>query len=422
MTTIVDVYAREILDSRGNPTIEVEVILECGAGGRAAIPSGASTGQHEALELRDGEPERYMGRGVLKAVRNVEEEIGPEIIGEDALDQLGVDELLKALDGTPNKSRLGANAILGVSLGVAKAAAAALEVPLYRYIGGIGAHWLPVPMMNVINGGAHATNRLDIQEFMIVPLGASSYREAVRMGAEVFHHLRRELIQRGLAAGVGDEGGFAPDVDGTTEAIDHILEAAEKAGYNPGKDLWLAIDAAASGFYGDGTYSVDGAQMSAEELVEFYRTLSSTYPIYSIEDGLGEDDWGGWGQLMRTLGSSLQIVGDDLFVTNTERLARGIKEGAANAILIKPNQIGTLSETLEAVQLAIRSGFRCVISHRSGETEDDTIADLAVATGVGQIKAGSPCRGERLAKYNRLLRIEEELGEEGRYAGELFIP
>ncbi len=422
MTTITDVYAREILDSRGNPTIEVEVILECGAAGVAAIPSGASTGQHEALELRDGDPERYLGKGVQKAVRSVEEEIAPEIIGEDALDQQGLDDLLKALDGTPNKSSLGANAILGVSLAVAKAAAGALDLPLYRYVGGLGARLLPVPMMNIINGGAHAANRLDIQEFMIVPLGAPSYREAVRMGAEVFHSLRRELTERGLATGVGDEGGFAPDLAETSQAIDLILEAAGKAGYRPGVDLWLALDAASSGFHENGVYRVDGRRLSASELVDFYRGLSSTYPICSIEDGLAEDDWSGWIQLTQALGATVQVVGDDLFVTNTERLARGVSEGAANAILIKPNQIGTLSETLDAVRMAQRSGFRCVMSHRSGETQDATIADLAVATGVGQIKAGSPCRGERLAKYNRLLRIEEELGDEGRYAGELFIP
>jgi enolase len=422
MTTITDVYAREILDSRGNPTVEVEVVLECGVTGHAAIPSGASTGEHEALELRDGDSERYLGKGVQKVVRNVEEQIGPEIVGEDALDQLALDELLKALDGTSNKSALGANAILGVSLAVARAAATALDMPLYRYIGGLGARLLPVPMMNIINGGAHAANRLDIQEFMIVPLGAPTYREAVRMGSEVFHHLKRELTERGLATGVGDEGGFAPDLAETTRAIDLILEAAEKAGYRPGVDLWLAIDAAASGFYQEGTYTLGGKRMNATELVDFYQNLASTYPIYSIEDGLAEDDWAGWIELTQKLGATVQVVGDDLFVTNTERLARGISERAANAILIKPNQIGTLSETLDAIQMAQRSGFRCVISHRSGETLDATIADLAVAMNIGQIKAGSPCRGERLAKYNRLLRIEEELGEEARYAGEFFIP
>jgi enolase len=422
MTMITDVLAREILDSRGNPTVEVEVFLECGATGIAAIPSGASTGQHEALELRDGDTERYLGKGVHRAVDNVEEAIAPEVIGEDALDQLGLDELLKALDGTPNKSKLGANAILGVSLATAKAAAQALDLPFYRYVGGLGARWLPVPMMNVINGGAHASNRLDIQEFMVVPLGASRFGEALRMGAEVFHHLRNELLERGLATGVGDEGGFAPDLDGTREAITLILSAAERAGYRPGEDVWVALDAAASGFWRDGQYHLDGKRLTAGELIELYRALAEEYPIYSLEDGLAEDDWQGWAELMRELGAGMQIVGDDIFVTNTDRLSRGIAERAANAVLIKPNQIGTLTETLEAVQMAGRAGWRCVISHRSGETQDTSISDLAVATGVGQIKAGSPCRGERLAKYNRLLRIEEELGEEGRYAGELFRP
>ncbi|MCG0239417.1 MAG: phosphopyruvate hydratase [Firmicutes bacterium] len=419
MTTIVSIHGREILDSRGNPTVEVEVTLSCGAVGRAAVPSGASTGAHEAIELRDGDKSRYLGKGVLKAVQNVNEVIAQEIVGMDALDQIAIDQALIQLDGTPNKGRLGANAILGVSLAVAKAAAAALEIPLYRYVGGVGARTLPVPMMNILNGGKHADNNVDIQEFMIFPAGAPSFREALRWGTEVFHNLKKVLAGRGLNTAVGDEGGFAPDLRSNEEALEAIIEAIQKAGYTPGKDIFLCLDAAATELYDNGKYHLkgEGKEFTAEELVEFWARWVEKYPIVSIEDGMAEDDWEGWRLLTERLGGKVQLVGDDLFVTNVERLQQGIDRGVANSILIKVNQIGTLTETLAAVELARSAGYTAIMSHRSGETEDVTIADLAVATGVGQIKTGAPSRTDRVAKYNQLLRIEEELGEAARFPG-----
>jgi enolase len=409
--------AREILDSRANPTVEVDVLLEDGCFGRAAVPSGASTGEHEAVELRDGDPKRYAGKGVLRAVENVKRTIGPAIAGIDALDQRGIDLAMIELDATPDKAALGANAMLGVSLAVARAAASSAGLPLYRYLGGPNAHTLPVPMMNVINGGRHADNDLDIQEIMIAPSGAASFAEAVRWGAEVFAALRAELKTKGLAIGVGDEGGFAPDVGSAGAALELLVGAVEAVGLEPGGEVSLAMDAAASEFFSDGRYRLEGEELAASDLIAFYRGLLDAFPLISIEDGLSEDDWEGWSELTRELGGRVQLVGDDLFVTNPERLGRGIRDGIANAILVKVNQIGTLSETLDVVELAHGASYGVVVSHRSGETEDATISDLAVATNAGQIKAGAPSRGERTAKYNQLLRIEEELGEGARYAG-----
>ncbi|MCF6272963.1 MAG: phosphopyruvate hydratase [Rhodobacteraceae bacterium] len=419
MSAIVDIIAREILDSRGNPTVEVDVYLENGARGRAAVPSGASTGAHEAHELRDGDPARYGGKGVLKAVDAVNGEITEELIGVDATDQVGIDQLLCELDGTENKARLGANAILGVSLAVAKAAAEHLGMPLYRYIGGTSARTLPVPMMNIINGGEHADNPIDIQEFMIMPVGAESLSEAVRIGAEIFHTLKRELSAAGLNTGIGDEGGFAPNLSSAVEALDFIMKSIEKAGYKAGEDVFLALDCAASEYYKDGVYDMkgEGKKLNAAQNADYIAGLVDSYPIISVEDPMDEDDWEGWALLTEKIGDRCQIVGDDLFVTNTERLARGIEDGSANSILIKVNQIGTLTEALEAVDMAHRAKMSAVMSHRSGETEDTTIADLAVATNCGQIKTGSLSRSDRLAKYNQLIRIEEELGETGIYAG-----
>jgi enolase len=417
MSIITEVRGREILDSRGNPTVEVEVYLESGHMGRASVPSGASTGVHEALELRDGDPSRYLGRGVKNAVKNINEVIAPELIGRDALNQKNIDRILIELDGTPNKSRLGANAILGVSLAVAKAVANFLEMPLYRYIGGTNASILPVPLMNIINGGKHADNPLDFQEFMIVPAGAPSFKEALRMGAETFHTLRKVLQNRGLNTNVGDEGGFAPNLSTNESAIEAIVEAIEKAGYKAGKDIFVALDVAASNIYENGKYCFGGKEYSVEELISYYEGLLEKYPIISIEDGLAEDDWDGWKLLTERLGNKVQLIGDDLFVTNVKRLAKGIEMKVANSILIKVNQIGTLSETLETVEMAKRAGYSSVISHRSGETEDTTIADLAVAVGCGQIKTGAPSRTDRVAKYNQLLRIEEDLGPTASYLG-----
>ncbi len=419
MTAIVDIHAREILDSRGNPTVEVEVTLEDGDAGRAAAPAGASTGAHEAAELRDGDPARYGGKGVLKAVEAVNGEIFDALSGLDAREQEAIDRTMIALDGTPNKARLGANAIVGVSLAVAKAAAAASGLPLYRYVGGSHARTLPTPMMNVVNGGAHADNRLDFQEFMIVPVGAPTMAEAVRMGAEVFHSLRTLLADEGLSTAVGDEGGFAPDLAGADAALGFIARAIESANYRPGEDIALALDAASTEFFKDGVYALEGEgkTLDAAAMTAFYEDLVARYPIVSIEDGMAEDDWDGWAALTAALGSSVQLVGDDLFVTSSARLADGIARGAANAILIKVNQIGTLSETLETVETAHRAAYAAVMSHRSGETEDATIADLAVATNCGQIKTGSLSRSDRLAKYNQLIRIEEALGPAARYAG-----
>ncbi len=419
MSAIVDIIAREILDSRGNPTVEVDVYLECGARGRAAVPSGASTGAHEAHELRDGDPARYGGKGVLKAVDAVNGEIAEELIGVDSTDQVGIDQLLIDLDGTPNKARLGANAILGVSLAVAKAAAEHLGMPLYRYIGGTSARTLPVPMMNIINGGEHADNPIDIQEFMIMPVGAESLSEAVRMGAEIFHTLKKELSAAGFNTGIGDEGGFAPALSSTRDALDFIVKAIGKAGYTAGEDVFIALDCAASEYFKDGVYDMqgEGQKLSPAENAAYIAALVADYPIISVEDPMDEDDWSGWALLNEKIGGKCQLVGDDLFVTNTGRLARGIAEGSANSILIKVNQIGTLTETLNAVDMAHRAGMTAVMSHRSGETEDATIADLAVATNCGQIKTGSLSRSDRLAKYNQLIRIEEELGETGIFAG-----
>lgn len=421
MTTIIDVVGREILDSRGNPTVEVEVYLEGGAVGRAAVPSGASTGAFEAVELRDGDKKRYMGKGVQKAVENVNNIIAEEIIGMDALDQVAIDKLMIELDGTPNKGKLGANAILGVSLAVAKAAANQLGLPLYRYIGGANAKVLPVPMMNILNGGKHADNTVDIQEFMIMPVGATSFREALRMCAEVFHNLKAVLNKKGYSTAVGDEGGFAPNLKTNEEAIEVILEAVEKAGYRPGDDVRIAIDAAATELYNeeDGKYHFpgEGVVRTAAEMVDYYVHLADKYPIISLEDGVAEEDWDGWKLLTQKLGDRIQLVGDDLFVTNTQRLAKGIELGVANSILIKVNQIGTLTETLDAIQMANRAGYTAVVSHRSGETEDTTISDLVVAVNAGQIKTGAPSRTDRVAKYNQLLRIEEELGDVAQYLG-----
>lgn len=419
MTIINDVYAREILDSRGNPTVEVEVVLECGAFGRAAVPSGASTGAFEAVELRDGDKGRYMGKGVSKAVSNVNDIIAPEIIGLDAVDQVGIDNMLIELDGTDNKGKLGANAILGVSLAVAKAAAEASGLSLYQYLGGVNAKTLPVPMMNILNGGEHADNNVDIQEFMVMPVGAESFKEALRMCAEVFHNLKKVLKDKGLSTAVGDEGGFAPNLESSEEALDVILEAIHTAGYKPGEDIYLAVDTAASEMYEDGKYNFkgEGVVRTAEQMVDYYEKLAEKYPIISIEDGLAEDDWDGWKLLSDRLGKKVQIVGDDLFVTNTKRLQKGIELGVANSILIKVNQIGTLTETLDAIEMAKRAGYTAVISHRSGETEDCTISDLVVAVNAGQIKTGAPSRTDRVVKYNQLLRIEDELWESSKYDG-----
>ena len=419
MTTIDEIVAREILDSRGNPTLEVEVVLSGGAVGRAAVPSGASTGKFEALELRDEDPKRYLGRGVLRAVDNVHDLIAPELLHLDATDQVAIDRRLLELDGTDNKSKLGANAMLGVSLACAKAAAQAAGLPLYRYVGGTQARVLPVPLMNVLNGGKHADNNLDIQEFMIAPVGASSFREALRIGVEVYHHLKQVLRKRGLSTAVGDEGGFAPNLRTNREALDLLVEAIAAAGYRPGEDVVLALDVAASELYRDGRYVFpgEGTERGVDEMIAFYEELVRAYPIRSIEDPLDQEDWEGWKAITRALGDRVQLVGDDLFVTNTRRLRRGIEAGVANAILVKVNQIGTLTETLEAVETAHRAGYRAILSHRSGETEDTTIADLAVAVNAGQIKTGAPCRTERVAKYNQLLRIEEELEDAAIFPG-----
>ncbi len=420
MTTIEEISAREILDSRGNPTLEVEVQLYGGASGRAAVPSGASTGEHEAVELRDNDPSRYMGKGVLKAVCHVREIIAPAIMGMDAREQARVDARLIDLDGTPNKGKLGANAILGVSLATAAAAANAVELPLYRYLGGVNAKELPVPMMNVINGGAHADNNLDLQEFMIVPAGASSFGEALRMGSEIFHTLKSVIKKKGGSTAVGDEGGFAPDLKANAEAVELILEAIEKAGYTAGRDVYLALDAAATELYRDGRYHLEGeggGPRDADALIRLYADWVERYPLISIEDGLAEDDWSGWKALTTALQDKVQLVGDDIFVTNVERLQRGIVTGVANSILVKVNQIGTLTETMDAITLAQKSGYTTVISHRSGETEDTTIADLAVASNAGQIKTGSLSRTDRIAKYNQLLRIEADLGDQASYPG-----
>ncbi|MEM7471040.1 MAG: phosphopyruvate hydratase [Pseudomonadota bacterium] len=419
MSTIIDIHAREILDSRGNPTVEVDVILEDGTLGRAAVPSGASTGAYEANEKRDGDKKRYAGKGVLDAVAAVNGEIAENLLGEDATDQVAIDEMMIELDGTENKARLGANAILGVSLATAKAAADFTTMPLYRYVGGTSARVLPVPMMNIINGGEHADNPIDIQEFMIMPVSAGNIRDAVRMGAEVFHVLKKELSAGGYSTGIGDEGGFAPNISSSREALDFILKAVEKAGYKPGEDIFLALDCAATEYYKDGKYDMkgEGKVLSSDENVDYLSALVADYPIISIEDGMGEDDWDGWAALTGALGDKIQLVGDDLFVTNPARLAEGIKLGSANSMLVKVNQIGTLTETLRAVDMAHRAGFTNVMSHRSGETEDATIADLAVATNCGQIKTGSLSRSDRLAKYNQLIRIDEALGEQAIYAG-----
>jgi enolase len=422
VAVIEQVGAREILDSRGNPTVEVEVALDDGTLARAAVPSGASTGEHEAVELRDKDAQRYSGKGVEKAVTAVLDEIGPELTGVDAVDQRIVDQKLVDLDGTPDKSRLGANAILGVSLAVAKAAADSSGLELFRYIGGSNAHVLPVPMLNIVNGGAHADNEVDVQEFMIAPIGADSYREALRWGVEVYHSLKSVLKSRGLATGLGDEGGFAPELKSNREALDLIVTAIEKAGYTLGTQVALAMDVAATEFYSDGSYLFEGTKRSAEQMIGYYSELLEAYPLVSIEDPLSEDDWDGWVRLTDEVGERVQLVGDDLFVTNPDRLEEGIARRAGNALLVKVNQIGTLSETLDAVALATSYGYRSMMSHRSGETEDTTIADLAVATGVGQIKSGAPARGERTAKYNQLLRIEEILGDAARYAGDLAFP
>jgi enolase len=419
MSTIVDIFAREILDSRGNPTVEVDVTLEDGTMGRAAVPSGASTGAHEAVEKRDEDKKRYMGKGVLEAVSGVNGELAETLVGFDATDQQGIDATMIEIDGTENKARLGANAILGVSLATAKAAAAYSDLPLYRYIGGTSARILPVPMMNIINGGEHADNPIDIQEFMIMPVAADNICEAVRMGSEVFHTLRKQLSAAGLSTGIGDEGGFAPNLNSTRDAIDFIIKSIEIAGYKPGEDMYLALDCASTEYYCNGKYEMLGeaSSLSSEENVSYLAALVNDYPIFSIEDGMAEDDWDGWAMLTRELGDKVQLVGDDLFVTNPKRLSKGISQKSANAMLVKVNQIGTLSETLKAVDIAHRAGFNNVMSHRSGETEDATIADLAVATNCGQIKTGSLARSDRLAKYNQLIRIEEELHETAEYAG-----
>lgn len=422
MAVITAVHARQILDSRGNPTVEVEVLLEDGAFARAAVPSGASTGEWEAVERRDGDKSVYQGKGVLGAVKSVIEEIAEEVIGIEASDQRAVDAAMIALDGTNNKGKLGANAILGVSLAVAKAAAESADLPLYKYLGGPNAHVLPVPMMNILNGGSHADSNVDIQEFMIAPIGFDNYSDALRAGVEVYHSLKSVLHDRGLATGLGDEGGFAPNLESNAAALDLIVEAIEKAGYKPGEQVALALDVASSEFYNDGAYDFEGQKKSAAEMSAYYTDLVAKYPLVSIEDPLDENDWEGYKTLTEQIGDKVQIVGDDLFVTNPERLARGIEGGAANALLVKVNQIGSLTETLDAMELAQRHEYRCMVSHRSGETEDVTIADLAVATNAGQIKTGAPARSERVAKYNQLLRIEEELGEAAVYAGKSAFP
>lgn len=419
MTIITDVYAREVLDSRGNPTVEVEVYLESGAIGRAIVPSGASTGAHEAVELRDNDKDRYLGKGVLQAVKNVNEIIAPEVIGLDAVNQVEIDKLMISLDGTPNKGKLGANAILAVSMGVARAAAEALALPLYQYLGGFNAKQLPVPMMNIVNGGAHADNNVDVQEFMVLPVGAPTFKEALRMGAEIFHNLKSVLKSKGLNTAVGDEGGFAPNFTSNEDALSSIIEAIEKAGYKPGEDVLLGMDVASTEFFKDGKYVLEGEGKSftPAEFVDLLASWVDKYPIVTIEDGCSEDDWEGWKLLTEKLGNKIQLVGDDLFVTNTERLSKGIEENIGNSILIKVNQIGTLTETFDAIEMAKRAGYTAVISHRSGESEDSTIADIAVATNAGQIKTGAPSRTDRIAKYNQLLRIEDELGELAQYNG-----
>ena len=422
MAVITAVHARQILDSRGNPTVEVEVLLEDGAFARAAVPSGASTGEWEAVERRDGDKSVYLGKGVLGAVKSVIEEIAEEVIGIEASDQRAVDAAMIALDATNNKGKLGANAILGVSLAVAKAAAESADLPLYKYLGGPNAHVLPVPMMNILNGGSHADSNVDIQEFMIAPIGFDNYSDALRAGVEVYHSLKSVLHDRGLVTGLGDEGGFAPNLESNAAALDLIVEAIEKAGYKPGEQVALALDVASSEFYNDGAYEFEGQKKSAAEMSAYYADLVAKYPLVSIEDPLDENDWEGYKTLTEQIGDKVQIVGDDLFVTNPERLARGIEEGAANALLVKVNQIGSLTETLDAMELAQRHEYRCMVSHRSGETEDVTIADLAVATNAGQIKTGAPARSERVAKYNQLLRIEEELGQAAVYAGKSAFP
>ena len=418
-TTIAEIYAREILDSRGNPTVEVETVLECGAYGRAAVPSGASTGAFEAVELRDGDKARYMGKGVIKAVTNVNEIIAPELEGFDAINQREIDQIMLEIDGTPNKEKLGANAILGVSMSVARAAATALEIPLYKYLGGVNAYKLPVPMMNILNGGKHADNSVDLQEFMVMPAGAQSFTEALRICAEVFHTLKGVLKKDGMSTSVGDEGGFAPNLKTNEDAIKYIIKAIEQAGYKAGKDIYIALDPAATELYNGGKYNLagEGKVLSSEEMVQYYSELAKKYPIISIEDGMAEEDWDGWKMLTEKIGDRVQIVGDDLFVTNTKRLAKGIELGVANSILIKVNQIGTLSETFDAIEMAKCAGYTAVVSHRSGETEDTTIADIVVAANAGQIKTGAPSRTDRVAKYNQLLRIEEELYNEAVYPG-----
>ncbi len=418
-TSIVEVYAREIIDSRGNPTVEVETVLECGAIGRAAVPSGASTGAFEAVELRDGDKDRFMGKGVLAAVDNVNSYIAPEIEGFDAIDQRAVDSFMIELDGTENKSKFGANAILGVSLSVAKAAAIALDIPLYKYLGGVNAHVLPVPMMNILNGGSHADNTVDLQEFMIMPVGAGCFAEALRMSAEIFHTLAKVLKDEKMSTSVGDEGGYAPNLKTNEDAIKYILKAIDKAGYKAGSDIFIALDPAASEFYADGKYNLsgEGKILSPQEMVDYYADLVEKYPIISIEDGMAEEDWEGWSLLTQKLGKKIQIVGDDLFVTNTKRLKKGIEKGVANSVLVKVNQIGTLSETLDTMEMAKKAGYTSVVSHRSGETEDTTICDIVVGTNAGQIKTGAPSRTDRVAKYNQLLRIEEELESEAAFLG-----
>ncbi|MGO1286696.1 MAG: phosphopyruvate hydratase [Brachybacterium sp.] len=423
MAALIDaLHAREILDSRGNPTVEVEILLDDGTFARAAVPSGASTGAFEAVERRDGDKSRYLGKGVLDAVAAVVADIQPKILGMDVQEQRAIDQVMLDLDGTTNKGALGANAILGVSLAVARAAADSAGVPLYQYVGGPNAHILPVPMMNILNGGSHADSNVDIQEFMIAPIGAETFSEAMRVGAEVYHALKSVLKERGLATGLGDEGGFAPNLDSNRAALDLIVEAIGRAGFEAGKDVALALDVAASEFFEDGSYLFEGEKKTSAQMIDYYADLVDSYPLVSIEDPLDEDDWEGWNAMTERVGARVQLVGDDLFVTNPERLGRGIAEGSANALLVKVNQIGSLSETLDAVDLAHRAGFKAMMSHRSGETEDTTIADLAVATNCGQIKSGAPARGERVAKYNQLLRIEEELGEAARYAGADAFP
>jgi enolase len=426
MSEIKDVFARQILDSRGNPTVEIEVYTNSGHMGRAAVPSGASTGAHEAVELRDNDKSRYLGKGVLKAVKNAEDHLRELLIGEEVTDQRYLDQLMIDADGTKNKSKLGANAILGVSMAIAKAASNALDMPLYRYIGGVNAHVLPVPMMNILNGGSHADNAIDFQEFMIMPVGADTFSEGLRMGVEIFHTLKSVLKKKGYSTNVGDEGGFAPNIKSNQEAIEIVLQSIEAAGYRPGEDIFIALDAAASEFYNEETKKYvfkksTGEQFSSEEMIGFWEDWANRYPIFSIEDGLFEDDWSGWSLLTQKLGSRIQLVGDDLFVTNTERLQRGIQQNIANSILVKVNQIGTITETIEAVQMATRHAYTSVMSHRSGETEDTTIADLAVALNTGQIKTGSASRSDRVAKYNQLLRIEEELGSNGVYPGRSLL-